>query len=345
MRRRWWCPVDRENDPVGVTPPPVLARLVRPDQWMVGMALPVGGGVAVRGAVAAADVPTVHADPQVDPSVAGTEAVLATVAGGSHIRCESDMDARIVERDHTSDPTAPGPEPLRRTRMREGGHPGIHATLSSSTQVAYDGSVGRRGRFRGRRTPQLHQFAFHPDISVVSADGRARPRPNATVVDEMRPIGDVGDRWMVEGDEALDRELTLLDREQQKPDLTAARSRPSSWEDHEPVAPPASHAGGEPSPTRTATPARTRHPPSPPPEPDPKPGRARPHLPRTPTFGAFSRPKAPPTRHDGQLSTSEQQKTRLPADLRPGSGYFVSSSATFSLALACGGAGSRTPVR
>src|SRR5690606_868249 len=127
--------------------------------------------------------------------------------------------------------------------------------------------------------------------------------------------------------------LTLLDREQQKPDLTAARSRPSSWEDHEPVAPPASHAGGEPSPTRTATPARTRHPPSPPPEPDPKPGRARPHLPRTSTFGAFSRPKAPPTRHDGPLSTSEQQKTRLPADLRPGSGYFVSSSATFSLAL------------
>src|SRR5690606_3922216 len=96
---------------------------------------------------------------------------------------------------------------------------------------------------------------------------------------------------------------------------------------------PASHAGGEPSPTRTATPARTRHPPNPPPEPDPKPGRARPHLPRTPTFGAFSRPEAPPTRHDGQLSTSEQQKTRLPADLRPGNGYFVSSSATFSLAL------------
>src|SRR5690606_38348129 len=52
------------------------------------------------------------------------------------------------------------------------------------------------------------------------------------------------------------------------------------------------------------------------------PGRARPHLPRTPTFGAFPHREAPPTRHDGQLSRSEQQKTRFPADLRPGSGYF-----------------------
>src|SRR5690554_4747399 len=133
------------------------------------------------------------------------------------------MVTRIVERDHTSDPTAPGPEPPRRARMPEGGHPGTRTTLSSPTQVACDGGVGRRGRFRGRRTSQLHRVALHPDIQLVSADGRARPRPNTTVVDEMRPVGDVADLGMVESDEALDHELMPVDREQQQPDLAAAR--------------------------------------------------------------------------------------------------------------------------
>ena len=48
--------VGLEHELVGVAPPPVLARLVGADERVVGVRVEVGGGVPVRGAVAAADV-------------------------------------------------------------------------------------------------------------------------------------------------------------------------------------------------------------------------------------------------------------------------------------------------
>ena len=77
--RRRWRAVDFEEQLVAVAPPPVLARLVRPDQRVIGMLMPVGGGMAIRGVVATSDVPAVHAQPQMHPAATDAEAVLAAV--------------------------------------------------------------------------------------------------------------------------------------------------------------------------------------------------------------------------------------------------------------------------
>src|SRR3712207_4849477 len=76
--------VDHEAQVVGVTPPPVLARLEGLDQGVFG-GREMRGGVAVGGLVAAADMPAGHAHPQVNPAVAGAEALLAAVAAWLHV--------------------------------------------------------------------------------------------------------------------------------------------------------------------------------------------------------------------------------------------------------------------
>src|SRR5262245_5116476 len=72
-----------ERQLVHVAPPPVLARLERADQRVVRL-VEVGGGVAVGRAVAAADVATGLAHPQVDPATAHAQAVLASLGGRRH---------------------------------------------------------------------------------------------------------------------------------------------------------------------------------------------------------------------------------------------------------------------
>src|SRR5258706_1802028 len=70
-----------ELDLVGVAPDPALARLERPDDRMPGLP-EMGGGMLVRRAVAAADVTAAHAEPEVHPRTAHSQAVLAAVAAG-----------------------------------------------------------------------------------------------------------------------------------------------------------------------------------------------------------------------------------------------------------------------
>src|SRR5205807_5634417 len=67
---------DQHPDLVGVAPAPVLARLERVDQ-LVAARVVVGGRVPVRRVVAAADVAALQADAQVQPGVAGLQALLA----------------------------------------------------------------------------------------------------------------------------------------------------------------------------------------------------------------------------------------------------------------------------
>src|ERR1700733_10894430 len=69
---------------VDVTKPPVLARLVGLDDGMV-LGPEVGSGVAIRRAVAAADVPAGHAHPQVHPPAAHAQTVLAAIARWGHL--------------------------------------------------------------------------------------------------------------------------------------------------------------------------------------------------------------------------------------------------------------------
>jgi hypothetical protein len=74
-----------EEQLVGVAPPPVVAGFVGADDGVVGVVVPVGGGVPVRRAVAAADVATVHAQPQVYPSSSDWYAVLTPGARGHDV--------------------------------------------------------------------------------------------------------------------------------------------------------------------------------------------------------------------------------------------------------------------
>src|SRR5690349_7373390 len=69
-------PVDDESDLVEVAPAPVLARLERADDRVLGRAL-MGGRVAVRRVVAATDVPALQADAEVQPLAPDAQAVLA----------------------------------------------------------------------------------------------------------------------------------------------------------------------------------------------------------------------------------------------------------------------------
>src|SRR4051812_27143970 len=82
MTRRWWRVLDLEEQLVGVAPPPVFARLVRTDEWMVVVGAPVCGGVAVRRVVATPDVAAGLAHPQMDPLATDAKAVFTSLARG-----------------------------------------------------------------------------------------------------------------------------------------------------------------------------------------------------------------------------------------------------------------------
>src|SRR4051812_16418297 len=75
---------DDECDIVEVAPAPVLARLQRVDDRVLRRML-VRGRVAVRGAVAAADVPAGEADAEVQPLAAAAQAIFAAVDLGRQL--------------------------------------------------------------------------------------------------------------------------------------------------------------------------------------------------------------------------------------------------------------------
>src|SRR6266851_1885762 len=83
-----------ELDLVGIAPAPVLARLERPDDRMSGL-VEMRGGVFVRGAVAAADMTTLHAEPKVHPRAAHAQAVLASVGAGRDLTDLVEMRANV----------------------------------------------------------------------------------------------------------------------------------------------------------------------------------------------------------------------------------------------------------
>src|SRR6202022_978280 len=62
---------------VDIAPPPVFTGLIRFDDGVTGT-VQVSGCMLVPGLIAAPDMPTDHAEPQVYPGVADPEAVLAT---------------------------------------------------------------------------------------------------------------------------------------------------------------------------------------------------------------------------------------------------------------------------
>lgn len=65
-------------DPVDVAPGPLLARFKRADDRVPGC-IRVSRGVPVRRLVTAADVPAFEADAKVEPLLAGSQAILASV--------------------------------------------------------------------------------------------------------------------------------------------------------------------------------------------------------------------------------------------------------------------------
>jgi len=84
VRRCRWGPVDVERQVVRA-PPPVLARLERADDGMVGVGPPVGGGVAAGRGVTTSDVAACHAHAQVHPQLAGAQVVHAARPGGGDV--------------------------------------------------------------------------------------------------------------------------------------------------------------------------------------------------------------------------------------------------------------------
>jgi hypothetical protein len=77
MRGRRGRAVHFEDQVVGVTPPPILARLIGANDGVGGVVVPVGSGMSVRGTVTATHVAAAHAQAQMDPSSPHAEAVLA----------------------------------------------------------------------------------------------------------------------------------------------------------------------------------------------------------------------------------------------------------------------------
>ena len=81
---RWWDARGaghlggQHSDPVDVAPGPLFIGLKRADDRVAGR-VRVCGGVAVRRLVTAADVPAFEADPQVEPLLAGGQAILAPI--------------------------------------------------------------------------------------------------------------------------------------------------------------------------------------------------------------------------------------------------------------------------
>ena len=84
MRGRRRGALDFEEEVIGVAPPPVLSWLVRADDGVIGILVPMRCGVPVRGLVAAADVTAVHAKAKVQPSSPHPQAILTTGARGDH---------------------------------------------------------------------------------------------------------------------------------------------------------------------------------------------------------------------------------------------------------------------
>jgi hypothetical protein len=78
MRRRGWRTFHVEADPVDETPPPVLPRLIGPDERMSGR-VEVPRRVTPGRVVAAADMGAFEAEPQVDPTTARRQALLTPV--------------------------------------------------------------------------------------------------------------------------------------------------------------------------------------------------------------------------------------------------------------------------
>lgn len=70
---------------VYVAPGPGFSRLEGLNQEMAGF-MEVLGGVFVLGGVAAADVAALEANPQVNPGVAGLQALLAALGIGGEVR-------------------------------------------------------------------------------------------------------------------------------------------------------------------------------------------------------------------------------------------------------------------
>src|SRR6266480_2427564 len=75
-RRSWLVRRESERDFVDVAPAPVLAGLGGADDRMAAL-IRVRRRVLVRGRVAAADLPALHAHPEVHPAAADLQALLA----------------------------------------------------------------------------------------------------------------------------------------------------------------------------------------------------------------------------------------------------------------------------
>lgn len=84
VRRRRSSAGQLESEFVHVAPPPVLSGLEGSDQRMVGVGLPVSGGMSAGRTITASYVAAMHAEPQVHPAAPSLEAVLAPVAGRDH---------------------------------------------------------------------------------------------------------------------------------------------------------------------------------------------------------------------------------------------------------------------
>ena len=92
-----WCAVEGEREIVLVAVPPVFARFVRLDDRMA-LRMEVRGRVAIRRVVAAAHVTAGHAQPQVQPSPADAQAVLAPFATRRDVDDLVEVSARLSHR-------------------------------------------------------------------------------------------------------------------------------------------------------------------------------------------------------------------------------------------------------
>ena len=102
------CAVDVEREIVLVAVPPVFARFVRLDDRMA-LRMEVRGRVPIRRVVAAADVATRHAQTQVHPSTADSQAVYASVAARFHLDDLVEVGTRLA---HRRDPVMPRARPV-----------------------------------------------------------------------------------------------------------------------------------------------------------------------------------------------------------------------------------------
>lgn len=88
-------PTFLDENLIHVAEPPVFAGLERLDDWVLGR-LKVFGGVAVGARIATTDMPVGETLPQVDPGVAGFEALLAALGRGLHVAYLVEMAALLL---------------------------------------------------------------------------------------------------------------------------------------------------------------------------------------------------------------------------------------------------------